>query len=183
LTSTTSSRATARRTWLLRASALVLALVLVASVVIAVLMDRKVRAHDRLDADRRDALTAAEQFALRMDDFAAPSVAAYESGIEQLMTTKGKTDFAQYKQVVAPVYNALQPKAKQAKSGVKAPTGSIALAGVSDISSDAATVLVAHDSQITGTGKALHFRWTISLRKVDGSWLVDDLPPEVVGSQ
>jgi hypothetical protein len=118
-----------------------------------------------------------------MDNFAAPSVAAYESGIEQLMTTKGKTDFAQYKQVVAPVYNALQPTKKQQQQGVKAPTGSIALAGVSDISSDAATVLVAHDSGVTGTAKQLHFRWTIALRKVDGRWLVDDLPPEVVGTK
>ncbi|WP_310961119.1 hypothetical protein [Nocardioides terrisoli] len=168
------------RGWLLRVVAGLLAVVLVASIVIIVLMARDLRAQDRLDADRRDALSVAEQFALRMDNFAAPSADAYESGIEALLTTKGQADFAQVKPLIAQVYAGAQPQKGQQG---KAATGSIALAGVTDLDSDSATVLVAHDSSVTGTGKALHFRWTVSLRKVEGSWLVDGLPPEVAGSQ
>lgn len=176
---TPTSPARHRRRWLLRACAALLAAVLVASTVIIVLMARDLRHQDRLDADRRDALSVAEQFALRMDNFAASSADAYEAGIEKLLTTKGQADFKQVKPLIGQVYAAAQPN----KKGEGAATGEIALAGVTDLGTDSATVLVAHDSAVPGTGKALHFRWTVSLRKVEGRWLVDGLPPEVTGAK
>jgi Na+-transporting NADH:ubiquinone oxidoreductase subunit NqrC len=156
--------------------AVLLTVVLVVGAVISVSMHRKNQASARLDADRREAVVVAEQFALRMDDFAAPSATAYDKRIEQLLTTKGKASFAQVKTVIAEVYKAAQPS-----KGGAAPTGKIVYAGVSQADDDTATVLVAHDSAIPASTKALHFRWTVELQKINGRWLVDGLPPEVSG--
>ncbi len=135
------------------------------------------------DSDRSAAVAAAEQFALRMDDFQAPTADQYQSRIEAMLTTKGKADFAQVKSVIGQVFTATQPTAQQVAKGAKAPTGRIVYAGVSDIDSDSATVLVAHDAGVNGSSKALHFRWTVTLKKIGSAWLVDGLPPEVSGSQ
>ena len=135
------------------------------------------------DSNRSAAVAAAEQFALRMDDFQAESAATYESRIEEMLTTKGKADFAQVKSVIGQVFTATQPTAKQAAKGTKAPTGHIVYSGVSDIDSDSATVLVAHDAGVNGSSQSLHFRWTVTLKKIGTKWLVDGLPPEVSGSQ
>ena len=127
------------------------------------------------------AVVAAEQFALRMDDFQAASATAYTDAIKDMMTTKGKADFAQIQQVIGQVFTAARPTGKAAKKGAKAPTGKIIYVGVSDIDADSATVLVAHDTSVTNSTKQLHFRWTVDLKKVDDKWLVDDVPPEVTG--
>ena len=161
----------------------VLTIVTVIAAVLAVSAYRDVRSVDRQDGDRTAALLAAEQFALRMDDFRAPSAAAYESAIERLLTTKGKADFAQVKSVVAQVFAATQPTQADKAKGVLPPNGKIVYAGVSDIDADSATVLVAHDTSVSGAAQALHFRWTVELKKIGAAWLVDGLPPEVVGSQ
>ena len=133
------------------------------------------------DSNRSAAVAAAEQFALRMDDFQAASATAYTDAIKDMMTTKGKADFAQIQQVIGQVFTAARPTGKAAKKGAKAPTGKIIYVGVSDIDADSATVLVAHDTSVTNSTKQLHFRWTVDLKKVDDKWLVDDVPPEVTG--
>jgi hypothetical protein len=135
------------------------------------------------DSNRSAAVAAAEQFALRMDDFQAPSADQYQARIEEMLTTKGKADFAQVKSVIGQVFTATQPTAQQAAQGTTAPTGHIVYAGVSDIDADSATVLVAHDAGVNGSSKSLHFRWTVTLKKIGKTWLVDGLPPEVSGSQ
>lgn len=167
-----------RRTWLPRALAGLLAVVLVAAVAIAVVMYTKVRSHDQLEANRRDALTVAEQFALRMDSMGGDqTVQQYIHGIEKLQTTKAQAQFQQQIDLVKRVY---QAAAKTDKSG-DGTKGDIVYAGVSDADADSATVLVAHDSAVPGSDKALHFRWTVSMAKVNGRWLVDELPSQMVG--
>lgn len=161
----------------------VLAIVIVLAAILAVSAYRSVRSTDRQDSARTAALLAAEQFALRMDDFRAPNAAAYESAIEKLLTTKGKADFGQVKSVIGQVFAATQPSQQDAAKGVLPPNGKIVYAGISDIDADSATVLVAHDTSVSGAGQALHFRWTVELKKIGSAWLVDGLPPEVVGSQ
>lgn len=176
-----TSSTTTPRAWALRALALVLVIVLAISVYVAITSFRDVRAHDRAETDRRAATVAAEEFALRMDNFQATNAAAYTDDVEKMMTTKGKADFAQVEQVISQVFAAAQPTGKAAKEGQQAPTGKIVYVGISDIDDDSATVLVAHDTSVTNSTKQLHFRWTVELKKVDGKWLVDGLPPEVTG--
>jgi hypothetical protein len=174
----TSPTTTSRRAWAIWVSACAaLVAVIVVSLVLGIHDYRGVQSNDRADKSSGQAVDAAKEFALRMDNFAAPSAATYESQIEGMLTTKGKADLDQVKSVMAQVYAAAQP----AKSGQKAPSGHIVYAGVSDIDSDSATVLVAHDTSVTGSTKQLHFRWTVTLKKIGGTWLVDGLPPEVTG--
>lgn len=150
-----------------------LVVVLVAGVVVSVLMYSKIRSQDRLDDNRRDALTAAEQFALRMDALDASNLDTYEKSIEPLLTTKEKTEFRQqfdqFRQL-------LQQAQKSSKTATK-PKGKIQLAGVADADSDSANVLVAHDSSGGSAGETLHSRWTLGMRKVGGKWLVDSFVP------
>lgn len=174
----TSPTTTSRRAWAiwLSACALLLAVAVVAAII--GFHDRSAaRSFDQDARNRAAAVGVAQQFALRMDDFAAPSATAYVAGIEKLMTTKGKADLAQVKSVMTQVFAAAQPRTK----GQQAPQGHLVFSGVSDIDADSATVLVAHDTTVTGSSKQLHFRWTVALKNIGGKWLVDGLPPEVSG--
>lgn len=169
-----------RRT--LVALAAILVVVLIAAVVVVVIRARQVEAHNALQDERSAALQAAEQFALRMDAFDGANLPAYTKSVEPLLTDKEKTVFTQQLQQFSQLYNQVQKASQGAKGkqkGTKAQpgTGSIVMAGVSDIDADSATVLVAHDSTIPGTTQKLHSRWTISMRKIDGDWLVDSFTP------
>lgn len=167
----------------------VLGIVLVASLVLGTVMFLKVRDQNRLDDNRRDALTAAQQFALRMDAFNGADIDAYIKSVEPMLTTKEKADFAQQFGEFKQVYEASQKAQQQAANSKHQPTkkspvaaggvgvGKIQLAGVTDVDSDSATVLVAHDSSIPGTSQSLHSRWTVSMRKIGSSWLVDSFVP------
>lgn len=159
--------------------AAVLAVLLVASVVLIVVRGRQVRAHDRLEAGRAAALQAAEQFTLRMDAFDGADLAGYTKSVSPLLTDKEKTVFTQQLQQFQKLYQQVQ-KASQGKGAAQAPQpgkGTIVMAGVSQVDADSATVLVAHDSTIPGASQKLHSRWTISMRKIDGDWLVDSFTP------
>lgn len=174
----TSSTTTPRRAWAIWAAACaVLIVVIVVGLVIGIRDYRADKSTDRADRQRSAATAAAEQFALRMDNFAAPSATIYENRVEAMLTTKGKADLSQVKTVMTQVFTAAQPKDKT----TKAPTGKIVYTGISDIDADSATVLVAHDTTVTGSTKQLHFRWTVNLKKIGNTWLVDGLPPEVTG--
>lgn len=150
----------------------VLVVVLVVAVVVAVQRYGQVRDQHRLDDNRRDALTAAEQFALRMDALDAGNLDAYVKSIEPLLTTKEKTEFRQQFDQFRELLGQAQKTA-----GAGKPQGKIQLAGVADADSDSANVLVAHDSTGGGAEETLHSRWTLGMRKVGGTWLVDSFVP------
>jgi hypothetical protein len=156
----------------------VLVVLLVAALVVVVIRARQVHAHDQLDAARDDALRAAEQFALRMDAFDGADLAGYTKSVEPLLTDKEKTVFGQQLKEFQQLYDQVQ-KASQAKNKTSPQPGkgTIVMGGVSDIDADSATVLVAHDSTIPGSTQKLHSRWTISMRQIDGRWLVDSFTP------
>lgn len=156
--------------------AAVLVVLLVAAIVVAVIRGRQVHAQDQLDANRGAALQAAEQFALRMDAFDGTDLAAYTTSVEPLLTAKEKTVFAQQLKQFQQLYDQVQ-KASKSKKAPQPGTGSIVMGGVSDVDADSATVLVAHDSTIPGSTQKLHSRWTISMRKIGGRWLVDSFTP------
>jgi Mce-associated membrane protein len=149
-----------------------LVVVLIVAVVIAVQRYGQIRDQHRLDDDRRDALTAAEQFALRMDALDASNLDAYQKSIEPLLTTKEKTEFSQqfdqFRQLLSQA---------QKTTGGTTPKGKIQLAGVADADSDSANVLVAHDSTGGSSQETLHSRWTLGMRKIGGKWLVDSFVP------
>jgi hypothetical protein len=118
---------------------------------------------------RHQVVAVAEQFCLRMDAVDGSDVDGYKKKVSQLLTTKQKakfdSSFAQFEKLGI---------SKDLKG-----TGTILASGVSELDSDSATVLVAHDSTLKDTSGNTdrHYRWTVALRKVHGDWLVDDFTP------
>jgi Mce-associated membrane protein len=121
------------------------------------------------DAEQHKVVAVAEQFCLRMDGVDGSDVDGYKKRVAELLTTKQKAkftgEFAEFEKVGV----------DKALKG----TGTVLASGVSDIDSDSATVLVAHDSTVKATSGTTerHYRWTVALRKVHGRWLVDDFTP------
>jgi hypothetical protein len=57
--------------------------------------------------------------------------------------------------------------------------GKVLASGVATVDQDSARVLVAADADVKTVfdNRQRHFRWEVSLVKVDGRWLVDDFTP------
>jgi hypothetical protein len=121
------------------------------------------------DAARHTVVAVAEQFCLRMDGVDGSDTDGYVKRVSELLTTKQKakftSEFEQFQKL------GIQP-------GLKG-TGTILASGLTDMDADSATVLVAHDSAVKDSGATTqrHYRWTVNLRKVSGTWLVDDFTP------
>jgi hypothetical protein len=149
--------------------AAVLAVLLVAASVAAVLFTMKARAADQEGEDRAEAVAVASQFALRMDSVDAADFDGYVKGINELLTTKARSENSK-------VFEAMQQSYQAAK--VKG-TGKVLVTGVGDYDSDSASVLVVHDADVSTTQGKLerHYRWTVRMVKVKGDWLVDDFDP------
>ena len=81
-----------------------------------------------------------------MDNVDGTHFDTYVKKIEQLLTTKAKTDNAK-------VFDTMGKTYAQAK--IKG-TGKVLLSGIADIDSDSATVLVAHDASVTTQGDVQH---------------------------
>jgi len=148
---------------------IVLAVLLVLAVGAAVWMWTKSNAADDKSRERASAAATAGQFALRVDTFDGKDIEKYSKSVQELLTTKYRTEFdkqfAPFKQVYA-----------QAQA---TGTGKILVTGVGSIDEDSATVLVAHDAAVKSKlgNQERHFRWSIDLVKVKGKWLVDEFTP------
>ena len=153
----------------LRIVAALLAVVLVVAVAAAVWLGVKVSSDDGAQRSRAAASSVASQFALRMDSVDGTNFDNYIKGVNQLLTTKAKAKNTQVFDVMKQSYQAAKVKG----------TGKVLLTAVGDSDADSATVLVVHDADVTTTQGNIqhHYRWSISMVNVNGSWLVDDFNP------
>jgi hypothetical protein len=155
---------------LVRIVAAVLAVVLVAGIAVAIWFQTKISASDDEQHQRAEAVTAASQFALRMDTFDGKDINAYAKKIQELLTTKYKSDFEKQFEPFKQVYSQAQAVG----------TGKVLMSGVASFDKDSATVLVVHDGSVKskiGQAQVRHQRWTVDLVKVGGRWLIDDFSP------
>lgn len=143
-----------------------LVVLLVAAVVYAVVMAGRVHAFEQQQRDGADAETVAEQFALRMDNFDSRHLGHYTRSVEKLLSTKAKAKFDPVFKQFAQVY----------RQGNVSGQGHVLVSGVATADQDSATVLVVHDMTAKSDAGTLahHYRWNVSLVKVEGRWLVDD---------
>lgn len=119
------------------------------------------------DRDIAAVKAVAEQFALRIDAITPADIPGYVAKVGALMTTKYRADFEKAQPLLA---------AKYAKSKFTA-QGYVRSIGITSQDKDSAVVLIAHDSLLTpssGDPERSAYRWTVTLRKVGGKWLVDD---------
>jgi hypothetical protein len=161
----------------------VLVIALVASLAwIAVLKSQRTGAADDLQADREAAMSATQQFVMRVNTY-GPSLLdsqgrmpAYRSRVKAVITPKFAASFDQ-----------TVPVAEQSvKSYGIARTCAVYSTGVEVIDSDSAQVLVAGSISQTvknrkgkrvPAGEPAPFRLRVSLDRIDGKWLVDDYEP------
>ena len=146
-----------------------LAVLLVAATVAAVLFSTRLHGDSERNRDRAAAVSVAEQFALRVDNFNGKSIEKYSKNIQALLTTKFKAEFDKQFEPFKQVYTQADATG----------TGKILVSGVGTADADSATVLVAHDALVKSKlgDQQRHNRWTVSVVKVQGTWRIDDFSP------
>ena len=129
----------------------------------------KEQAQAPTQTDRAKAKATAEQFALRMDGINGSALKKYSESVLAMLTTKGKASFQKQ-------FDSLQQFQFDPKTRGE---GKILASALEDIDQDSAVALVAHDNNLTDSRglTTQHSRWTVSLQKVAGKWLVDDFTP------
>lgn len=125
---------------------------------------------DRDEARERAAVVAtAEQFTLRMDEVDAADFDAYLESVSEMLTAKARAENQESLEVLRETYEAAEVRG----------TGEVLSSGVADFSENAATVLVAHNAEVTtNQGDVRHFyRWSVDLVRVDDDWRIDGFTP------
>lgn len=147
----------------------VLALVLVLAGALAIWQRSVlVEAEDELDG-RRDVARVAERFAVAVNNYDSTSVDAYKSSVGDMLSTKFRADFDK----------AMEDIVTQVQEAQMESSGEVLASGVATLDRDSARVLVVADAvaKTVAGERQRHFRWEVSLVKVDGEWLVDDFSP------
>lgn len=155
------------RATILIAAVLVL-VILAGAAATAVLVAKRGDIESRLDA-RRTVAGVAERFTVQFNTYQADDVDGYTKAVKQMLSTSAEQAFD----------NRLADITKLITSTKLTSDGQVLASGVSSLDQDSAEVLVVADAQTDSTAGATqrHFRWEISLVKVDGAWLVDDFSP------
>ncbi|MDP3967100.1 MAG: hypothetical protein Q8Q02_02370 [Nocardioides sp.] len=162
----TASGLSGRTGWLVLALSLV---VLVAALVVGAMSLRAATDARAADGDRSDAVRVAEQFTAEVNNYDAETVEAYQEKVGDLLTTKFRAEFEQ----------AMSDIVTQVQEAQMTSEGEVLVSGVSSLDPDSAEVLVVADAAVTTVfdQRNRHFRWQISLVKVDDQWRVDDFVP------
>lgn len=133
--------------------------------------------------EREVAMSQAEQFVLRLNTYGpqlldqGDAMPRYRELVTEVITPKFATDFEE---------NAALAEQTVAQAGVGR-TGEVFSTGTSAIDGDSATVLVAgsftnsypnpQEPEERIDTDSLPFRFEVSLKKIEGDWLVDDFVP------
>ncbi len=167
----TGPRPGARLRWgVVAALALLIVLALVA-VVVEVVSLRPRSAETRADqAAQSEVVRAAERFTVQVNTYDAGSMDSYQSAMNSMMSPKFRADYQK-------VIDQLASTIKQAKVSSK---GDVLASAVASVDTDSAQVLVVSDASVKtiyDPNLARHFRWEVSLVKINGTWLVNDFTP------
>lgn len=119
--------------------------------------------------ERGDVTRVAEQFTVRVNNYSSESVDAYKTSVGELLSTKFSSEFDQ----------AMEDIVVQVQEAQMESQGEVLASGVATLDDDSARVLVVADATVKTVfdERQRHFRWEVSLVKVDGEWLVDDFTP------
>jgi Mce-associated membrane protein len=149
--------------------AVLLTLVLVAALAVAVWSGTRLQtAEEGLEA-RSDVVRAAERFTVAVNNYDSESVDDYQADVSELLSTKFRSEFE----------SAMEDIVLQVRQAEMSSQGEVLASGVATLDEDSARVLVVADAAVETVAdqRQRHFRWEVSLVKVDGEWLVDDFAP------
>ncbi len=155
-----------------RVLAALCALALVA--VVALVLWLRAEDRDRRDAeqDRIAVLQATERFTDTFNTFSADDAAGYVERVAPLLSTKFRAEFTEGS---GDVVQGIEQQQLESSGDVLVDDDSVPLVAVSTIDADSAETLVVADAERVAGGQQVlrHWRWQVSLVKVDGEWLVD----------
>jgi len=153
--------------------AILCVLALIATVALGVWLKHRSDEISQADQDRADVTAAAQRFTETWNTFKPNQVSQYINGVTPLLTTKFR---AQFNNAAQDVMRGIQQQRLSSKGKVLTDGDDIPLVGIASIDPDSAEVLVASDAKRVSGGQAVlrHWRWQVSLDKVDGKWLVDE---------
>jgi hypothetical protein len=166
----TPAPARGRRAATLLAAALVLALVATAAVVVWLRGQEQDR--QAAEQDRIAVLQATERFTETFNSFTAKDAAGYVERVAPLLSTRFRTEFTEGS---ADVVRGIQQQRLGSEGEVLVDEDSVPLVAVGSLDGDSAEALVVADARRVAGGQRVlrHWRWQVSLVKVDGDWLVD----------
>jgi len=143
-------------------------LIVVSAVAVAVVLDRRGDVEAGLDA-RREVARVAERFTVQVNNYDSDSVDDYKAAVSSMLSTKFSDEFDK---AMGDIVQSVQEAEMDSE-------GNVLASGVAGIDQDSAQVLVVADADVKTVfdSRQRHFRWEVSLVKVDGSWLVDDFTP------
>ena len=143
-------------------------LIVVSGAAIAFLLDQRSEVQASVDA-RHEVARVAEQFTVRVNNYDSESVEDYKASVSEMLTTKFSDEFDK----------AMEDIVTSVQEAEMDSEGTVLASGVASIDQDSAEVLVVADADVKTVfdTRQRHFRWEISLVKVDGTWLVDDFTP------
>ncbi len=156
-----------------RGIALVLAsltvLAIVAVVVQLVVLRPRFEEVTATEQARNDVVRAAERFAVEVNNYDSKTIDDYQGRVRELLTTKFAGEFEQAMGDIVASVNEADMESE----------GEVITSAVASVDPDSAEVLVVADAEVRTVfdDRARHFRWEISLVKVDGEWLVDNFTP------
>lgn len=161
------------RPWLATVLAVLCVLALAGGIALVWWLDRETDERKQLEEDRTDAITAAETFTETWNTFRPKEVESYLEEVRPLLTAKFRT---QFDDAADDVVTGITQQRLFSKGEVLRDGDGVPLVGIASIDVDSAEVLVVSDAKRVANRQRVlrHWRWQVSLVKVDGEWLVDD---------
>ena len=125
-------------------------------------------------------MQASERFVETWNTFAPDDVDGYVERVSALLTTKFRTEFTG---AAEDVVTGIEQQQLTSTGEVLVDGDGIPLVGIATLDPDSAEVLVVSDANRVSGGQEVlrHWRWQVSLVKVDGEWLVDSFKEVVRG--
>jgi hypothetical protein len=126
----------------------------------------------KAEQDRIAVMQASERFVETWNTFTPDDVDGYVDRVSQLLTTKFRTEFTG---AAEDVVTGIEQQQLSSTGEVLVDSDGIPLVGIATLDPDSAEVLVVADANRVAEGQDVlrHWRWQVSLVKVDGEWLVD----------
>lgn len=160
------------RGWVASVLVALCVLTIVGGLVLVRWLDARTEERVEAEQDRADVVAAAEEFTVVWNTFKPKDASTYVDRVSPLLSTKFRTQFEDAAQdvVTGITQQRLFSKGEVLDDGDGAP-----LIGIASIDNDSAEVLVVADAKRVANRQRVlrHWRWQVSLVKVDGEWLVD----------
>jgi hypothetical protein len=124
------------------------------------------------EQDRADVVQATQVFVQTWNTFRPKDASSYVERVAPLLTTRFGLEF---RDASKDVITGIVKQRLFSKGQVLSDGDDLPLVGISSIDGDSAEVLVVADAtRVANRQRVLrHWRWQVSLDKVDGKWLVD----------